>query len=353
MAWRSAHGGPCRAEQCPLDLPLPGLGPAPSGGLGRGYCQVDEKLVDQLPRCWARARREPAMLGIRNGRQPQLDNTQRIAFYDPGGSWGSSTCPSASASAEYGEAASNLDGAGGRSKLNPCLSCRLARDSRALCKYSSGSSRLIPFMRACADTYGDAFTVRLFGPPMVFFSDPAAIKQIFTGNPDQLRAGQANTVVFKLLLGPNSILRLDAARHRHERKLLMPPFHGERMRLYGDMMGEIADRSIDTWPGRHLVSVSLAHAGHHPGHHAAHRVRRGRGGAAVAHAGAHDRDAQAGGRREPVLAVARLEALHLGSAATSTCSCPTRSGAAERRPRTDGPTSWPCSSPRVTRTVGP
>ncbi len=83
---------------------------------------------------------------------------------------------------------------------------------------------------------------------MVFFSDPAAIKQIFTGNPDQLRAGQANTVVFKLLLGPNSILRLDGARHRHERKLLMPPFHGERMRLYGDMMGEIADRSIDTWP---------------------------------------------------------------------------------------------------------
>ena len=44
------------------------------------YCQVDEKLVDQPPRCWARARHEPAMLGIRNGRQPQLDNTQRIAF---------------------------------------------------------------------------------------------------------------------------------------------------------------------------------------------------------------------------------------------------------------------------------
>ncbi len=45
-----------------------------------GYCQVDEKPVDQPPRCWARARHEPAMLGIRNGRQPQLDNTQRIAF---------------------------------------------------------------------------------------------------------------------------------------------------------------------------------------------------------------------------------------------------------------------------------
>ena len=41
-----------------------------------GYCQVDKKLVDHPPRCWARARREPAMLGIRNGREPQLDNTR-------------------------------------------------------------------------------------------------------------------------------------------------------------------------------------------------------------------------------------------------------------------------------------
>ena len=54
--------------------------------------------------------------------------------------------------------------------------------------------------------------------------------------------------MFKLLVGPNSLLVLDGARHKRERKLLMPPFHGERMRLYGDMMCEIADRSIDTWP---------------------------------------------------------------------------------------------------------
>jgi cytochrome P450 len=109
--------------------------------------------------------------------------------------------------------------------------------------------RPIPFMRICAETYGDAFTIRLVGlPPMVFFSDPAAIKQIFTGDPERLRAGQANRVVFELILGPSSILLLDGARHKRERKLLMPPFHGERMRLYSDMMGEIIDQSIDNWP---------------------------------------------------------------------------------------------------------
>ena len=45
----------------------------------------------------------------------------------------------------------------------------------------------LPFMHACRERYGDPFTVRLPGyPPMVFFSDPVAIKQIFTGDPDQV-----------------------------------------------------------------------------------------------------------------------------------------------------------------------
>ena len=104
-------------------------------------------------------------------------------------------------------------------------------------------------MQRCAETYGDAFTVHLFGiPPMVFFSDPQAVKQVFTADPERLQAGQANSTAFKMIVGSNSILLLDGARHKRERKLLMPPFHGERMRLYGDMMCEIADRSIDTWP---------------------------------------------------------------------------------------------------------
>ena len=106
----------------------------------------------------------------------------------------------------------------------------------------------IPFMQTCVKEYGECFTMRwLNTPPIAFFSDPAAIKQIFTASPEHALAGRAN-VVLKPILGENSILLLDGARHKRERKLLMPPFHGERMRLYGDIMREIADRSIDTWP---------------------------------------------------------------------------------------------------------
>ena len=106
----------------------------------------------------------------------------------------------------------------------------------------------IPFMRACARTYGDAFTVRLLGfAPVVFCSHPSAIKEIFTGDPEMLLAGRSNEVL-KPVFGANSILLLDGARHRRERKLLMPPFHGERLRLYGTVMRETVDRSIEDWP---------------------------------------------------------------------------------------------------------
>ena len=110
-------------------------------------------------------------------------------------------------------------------------------------------------MRSCAKAYGDAFTIRLMGaPPFVFFSHPAAVKEIFTGDPEILRAGRGNDVL-RPLLGSNSVALLDGARHRRERKLLMPPFHGERMRLYGGIMREIADRSIDDWPVERVFPI--------------------------------------------------------------------------------------------------
>ncbi len=49
----------------------------------------------------------------------------------------------------------------------------------------------IPFMQECMQRYGDCFTVHwLGGPPIVFFSDPEAIKQIFASNPEQPPGGQ-------------------------------------------------------------------------------------------------------------------------------------------------------------------
>jgi cytochrome P450 len=104
-------------------------------------------------------------------------------------------------------------------------------------------------MEECAQKFGDCFTVRfpIGGRNIVFFSDPAAIKEIFTGDAENFRAGEANAVV-RPILGDYSMLLLDGARHSRERRLMMPPFHGERMQVYGEAMRDIADRSIDAWP---------------------------------------------------------------------------------------------------------
>ena len=97
--------------------------------------------------------------------------------------------------------------------------------------------------------YGDCYTAYpLGGPPMVVFTDPEAIKEIFTSDGAELRAGEAAGPILGPILGWHSILLLDGERHHRERRLMAPPFHGERMHVYGRIMREIADRVVDGWP---------------------------------------------------------------------------------------------------------
>jgi cytochrome P450 family 110 len=104
------------------------------------------------------------------------------------------------------------------------------------------------FLTTCARRYGDAFTFRLPGRPVqVAFSHPDAIKEIFTGDGDDLRAGESNDIL-EPVLGAHSLLLLDGAQHLRERRLMLPSFHGERMQAYGETMRRITDAAIDRWP---------------------------------------------------------------------------------------------------------
>jgi cytochrome P450 len=108
--------------------------------------------------------------------------------------------------------------------------------------------RPIAFLEACSRRYGDVFTLRFPAyDPIVLFSDPAAVKSIFGGDPELFRAGEAN-VLLAPFVGVDSLLLVDGARHRRKRRLMMPPFHGERMQVYADVMRAITDRTIDAWP---------------------------------------------------------------------------------------------------------
>jgi cytochrome P450 len=103
-------------------------------------------------------------------------------------------------------------------------------------------------MEDCARRYGDMFTLRITHEgTWVFLTDPDAVKQVFTGDPRLLHAGEANIVLLPVL-GSRSVLLLDEEQHMAQRKLMLPSFHGRRMRGYEDVMAEVAAREIERWP---------------------------------------------------------------------------------------------------------
>ena len=106
----------------------------------------------------------------------------------------------------------------------------------------------IELMEEQARRHGEPFTLRLpWNPPFVFFWSPPAIKEIFGADGEDFRAGEANQIL-ESVLGEHSLLLMDGARHRRERRLMMPPFHGERMRAYGELMRAITEREVARWP---------------------------------------------------------------------------------------------------------
>jgi cytochrome P450 len=103
-------------------------------------------------------------------------------------------------------------------------------------------------LRRCRARHGDAFTIRTYGlGDIVYLADPAAVKEVFTGDRDVLHAGEANAAM-EPVLGAHSLLLLDGDRHLRERKLLLPAFHGEAVRAYALRIEEIAAREVATWP---------------------------------------------------------------------------------------------------------
>ena len=110
------------------------------------------------------------------------------------------------------------------------------------------SFRPLPFMQECRERYGDNFSVKFmsFKSPMVMISDPAAIKALYTERAHGLPPGRE--VVLTPVVGARSLLVIEGDDHLAHRKLMLPAFHGERMRSYQPLVEEIVDAEIDSWP---------------------------------------------------------------------------------------------------------
>lgn len=104
------------------------------------------------------------------------------------------------------------------------------------------------FFDWCRRRHGETFTLRLPGADaFVLVTAPADLKRVFTAPADVLHAGESNDLL-RPVLGPRSILLLDEADHLRQRRLLLPPFHGERMHTYATVMRDVTEDALDRMP---------------------------------------------------------------------------------------------------------
>ena len=107
------------------------------------------------------------------------------------------------------------------------------------------------FLQQSYARFGDPVAIRTYWTeePMVLFSDPEAVRQVFALDPSIAPAGRSWEFL-RPFAGPYSILLLDGEEHLRERRLLQKPFHGERMRAFAPLIADLARRELESWHGR-------------------------------------------------------------------------------------------------------
>jgi cytochrome P450 family 135 len=109
--------------------------------------------------------------------------------------------------------------------------------------------RPFPMMKRCRERYGDIFTMRiLHSGTWVFLCDPDDVKRVFTAPPASMGVALANPLLLPVL-GPRSVMLLNEPDHMTRRRLMLPPFHRERMDGDIEMMVEVTREMVRRWPG--------------------------------------------------------------------------------------------------------
>jgi cytochrome P450 len=106
----------------------------------------------------------------------------------------------------------------------------------------------LPFLEECSRRFGDPFTIRLAGfGSLVMLTEAEAVKDVLRGGPEALHSGEGNEFL-SVTVGRSSVLVLDEEPHARQRRLLLPPMRGERMRAFFDTIEAVTREVIDAWP---------------------------------------------------------------------------------------------------------
>ena len=114
-------------------------------------------------------------------------------------------------------------------------------------------------MHAAAQAHGDPFLLPDPKAPTVMSGHPEAVRAVFTADPETFAVPMKGQLA--PFLGDTSLIMINGARHKQDRKLLSPPFHGARMRAYGRAIVESARAAAARWvPGKRFVMLDAAQA---------------------------------------------------------------------------------------------
>jgi cytochrome P450 len=118
------------------------------------------------------------------------------------------------------------------------------------------SMRQIEFVFKARREYGEVFRTRgmIPGGPIVT-SHPDHVRSLFTAKPEQAPSLTGESPL-RPILGTKSVLTALGPRHMRQRKLLLPPFHGEAIEQYVEMITEAAEREIDKWPVGETITLA-------------------------------------------------------------------------------------------------
>ncbi|HLL53826.1 MAG TPA: cytochrome P450 [Myxococcaceae bacterium] len=118
----------------------------------------------------------------------------------------------------------------------------------AMVQFAQWILRPFEFMEECQRRFGDTFTWRITGfGNLLLTSAPELIREIYAAPPETVYSGKANELL-RPVLGNHSLILLDGQEHLRERRLLLPPFHGERMQAYTRVMRDATEDSMANWP---------------------------------------------------------------------------------------------------------
>ena len=108
--------------------------------------------------------------------------------------------------------------------------------------------RPFAFLDDCAERFGNVFTVNLLVVgPAVMIAEPSYLREIWSNDRDN-RLPTGRKFLLGPVLGERSVLLQEGGEHLRRRKLMLPPFHGERMRSYARVVEEMTARDIERWP---------------------------------------------------------------------------------------------------------